>query len=615
MTQNSKSKKKKPVFSTLSNSIWTMKMLCKYAPASFFLTLVLLPVNVGLQFLDIYLPSRVVNEVSTGQNIRSAIINIGFIMLLILIGNLLKQILGTITSAQNGIYLMKLTNTIKSKMGRMFYQTYEKKDIRDLGQRAVIATQMWNGEQPLSDMVSQSFRIVENVLGYILFGTVISFVSPWLILLLTLAPIVNWLAVRAYNRWEYTQRDKTTALSQRLNYVCDLPSDFTIAKDIRIYSLASWLRECYRDLSREQTAWDNKNIRRIFASRIADLFVILLRDGGAYAVLISLVLKGTITVDKFILYFMAVASFASWVGGIIQCWNKIHQSSLRVCDYREYTEYPEEDGSGTARVEDFLEEAPEITFDHVSYRYEDATEDTLHSLSFTIHKGEKLALVGLNGAGKTILVKLLCGLYTPTQGEIRINRTPLSEFHREDYYRLISPVFQDIHAAFFSLAETISGKGLPDTDIEKAVRCAKQAGLGEKLDSLPNGIRTMLDKQVNPEGTELSGGELQKLMLARALYRDAPLLVLDEPTAALDPIAESRIYTEYNNMTKNKTSLFISHRLASTSFCDRILLLKEGRIVEEGTHAELLEEGGEYRKMFDIQSCWYREDGKGRVTV
>ena len=291
----------------------------------------------------------------------------------------------------------------------------------------------------------------------------------------------------------------------------------------------------------------------------------------------------------------------------------MHTASLNVCDFREYMDLPEQDGTKEANVQEHLKTAPEITFDHVSFRYDGAKEDTLQDIHFTIRSGEKVALVGLNGAGKTTLVKLLCGLYLPTKGDIQINGISVRKFSRNDYYRLLSPVFQDVQTAFFSLAETVCSQIGTCEDSAKAEHCLRLAGLGKKLDSLPEGIHTKLDKQINENGIELSGGELQKLLLARALYKDAPILVLDEPTAALDPIAENEIYLQYHQMTKTKTSLFISHRLASTQFCDRILYLQNGKIAEEGTHAELISFGGEYSKLYEMQSCWYRKDYKGGI--
>lgn len=604
-------KKKKPTHSVFSNFAWSLKMLLKYSKAAFFITALFIPINIGLRYLEIYLPSLVVSEITNGQTLTHSLLSIGIVMLLIMLGNIIVQALGHIRNSTLGIYRYKMTALVTRKQLSMFYQTYEQKKVRDLANRASNATQMWDGVQPLTDIVYNGFGMLENLLGYILFGSVISFASPWLVPMLTVAPIVNILSVKAYNKWEYAHRSKMTDLNQKLGHVEELPDDFAAAKDIRIYSMASWLRECYRDLSDQRSKWDRNVVKKSFLSRIADLVVILIRDGGAYALLIHMFYSGKIGIDEFVLYFAAISSFASWVGGIISCWNKANTVSLKLCDFRDFVDYPEYDGSGIAKATDHMNTVPEIEFKNVSFRYDGAEQDTIHDLSLKIKSGEKLALVGLNGAGKTTLVKLLCGLYRPTSGEIFFNGIPLSDFKREDYYKLISPVFQEIRTAFFSLAETVSGKSTAETDLEKAETCMRQAGLGAKIDALPDGIHTKLNKKVHENGTELSGGEAQKLMLARALYKDAPLLILDEPTAALDPIAESKIYTEFNVMAKSKTSLFISHRLASTSFCDRIVLLENGNITEEGTHQELMAANGTYKGLFDIQSCWYKEDMEG----
>ncbi|MBR4896013.1 MAG: ABC transporter ATP-binding protein [Clostridia bacterium] len=450
--------------------------------------------------------------------------------------------------------------------------------------------------------------MTENVIGYLLFGTVISFASPWLVPILTVSPVANWLAGRAYNRWDHAHRKKLSDLETKQACVRKLPDDFKSAKDIRIYSMAGWIRETYLDLTGQLAAENRKRVGRSFLSRIADLFVILLRDGGAYALLISMFLRGEIDAAQFVLYFAAVSSFASWIGGIVSAWNQMHASSLSICFLRDYLDLPEKDGSGEASG--LTGSAPEIVFNHVSFRYDGAEDFTIRDLSFTMKSGEKLALVGLNGAGKTTLVKLLCGLYHPTSGEIRINGIPQSKFRRRDYYKLIAPVFQDVRTAFYSLAETVSCTDGEHTDRQKAENALKRAGLWEKIEALPDGMDTKLDKKVNKNGTELSGGEAQKLMLARALCKDAPILVLDEPTAALDPIAEARLYGEYGRMTAGKTSLFVSHRLATTAFCDRVILLEDGRIAEEGTHAELIALEGKYKELYEIQSQWYRENGK-----
>lgn len=603
-----KEPKKKPYKSLFSNTIWSFKRQLKYAPSSFILLVFCVPLNVAMSYAGIYLPSLVVSEVTNGNAIENAVLRVGALIVAMLVGKTLIDVFNRLSGSRIGIYRYKVTSELNRKSLGCYYQIFESKKMRDLLDRASRTTQMWDGVQPLTDLPKKSLNLIEAVIHYILFGTVLTFVSPWLVPILTIAPLVNWLFAKAYRKWEYNHREEQSDIDGKRGYLLSKTSDFSFAKDIRIYGMADWLKDMYKKLSAEKRAWENKGIFRSFISGLADLVVILIRDGAAYALLIAMALDGEITVDKFVLYFAAISSFASFIGNIVGNWNAMHTVSLQICDLREYLDITEEDGTGEAKVDDMLRKSPEITFVHVSFRYEGAEADTLHDISFTIRSGEKIALVGLNGAGKTTLVKLLCGLYKPTEGEIYVGGMPINKFFRKDYYRLFAPVFQDVNTAFFSLAETVSAKSEAETDYARAEECMRRAGLGEKLDALPNGICTKLDKQVNADGIELSGGEMQKLMLARALYKDAPILVLDEPTAALDPIAESNIYTEYQRMSEGKSSLFISHRLASTRFCDRIFYLENGKIAEEGTHAQLVRAGGKYSNLFEMQSCWYRDD-------
>lgn len=259
-------------------------------------------------------------------------------------------------------------------------------------------------------------------------------------------------------------------------------------------------------------------------------------------------------------------------------------------------------------MEPHLHAPCEIEFDHVSYRYVGSEKDVIKDLCFHIEKGERIALVGMNGAGKTTCVKLLCELIEPTQGRILINGIPSIEYDRREYYKLFSTVFQEINPFPASIRENITGRIKGEEDTERVKKCLSLAGLWTRVEELPQKLDTLLVKELDERAVNLSGGEQQRLLLARALYKEAPVLVLDEPTAALDPISESNIYQKYFELTKNNTSIFISHRLASTRFCDRILFLEGGQIVESGTHEQLLALGGKYAEAFNVQSRYYQEN-------
>lgn len=443
-----------------------------------------------------------------------------------------------------------------------------------------------------------------NVLGFILYLFLIASLDPVVILITLVSSIAGYGASRHINGWEYRHREQEAACSQQFFHIASLSQDIRAAKDIRIFGMKPWLDDLGNAALRAYHHFIHRAQRVYLGADVIDILLTLLRNGVAYAYLISLTLRQGLSAAQFLLYFSAIGGFTTWVTGILSTASELHRHSLDLSALRECLTWPEpfafEEGAPLPAAQRY-----ELQLVHVTFRYPEAAADTIHDLTLTIRPGEKLALVGLNGAGKTTLVKLLCGFLDPTSGCVLLNGQDIRQYNRREYYRLFSAVFQDFSLLAATLGENVAQS---DTyDRAKAESCISLAGLAGKLRELPLGLDTHLGKEVYEDAVELSGGQLQRLMLARAIYKDGPILVLDEPTAALDPLAESDIYSRYHELSRNKTSLFISHRLASTRFCDRILLLKNGIIAEEGTHEALLRRGGEYARLFEVQSRYYQE--------
>ena len=449
--------------------------------------------------------------------------------------------------------------------------------------------------------------LVTNILGFVIYVSMLSAVEPVLILVILATTGVSYFIINRANGYRYHHREEEAEYVVRMDYLSRTGSQLSSAKDIRIFGLRPWLDELYQKGRAAYVAFHSKAQGIYLWGRIADLVLAFLRNGIAYLYLIALVLENNLPVAEFLLLFTAVSGFSEWITGILGGFSSLYKQSLDISVIRECLEYPEvfrfEDGEPLKPEGD---KPYELRMEDVSFRYPGAEKDTLSHIDLTLHPGEKLAVVGLNGAGKTTLIKLLCGFLDPTQGRVLLDGKDIRDYNRRDYYRMFSAVFQ----SFSLLPGTIAANVAQTEDnisMEKVRACIEKAGLKEKVESLSQGCETLLNREVYEGAILLSGGETQRLMLARALYKDAPFVILDEPTAALDPIAESDMYQKYNQMTQGKSSVYISHRLASTRFCDRIILIDEGRIAEEGTHEALLKAGGKYAGLYGVQSKYYQE--------
>ncbi len=465
------------------------------------------------------------------------------------------------------------------------------------------------------NMASYYINLVEflkSILGLILFSTVIVLLNPIVILVLLVTYLIDGIVSIRTQKWEIRAKEERAVVNRRLGYVLDDISNSLMAKDIKIYKMKNWINANTSKYINESRQLEQRVQRKFTSRKLMEVVLIFARNGGAYLYLIWKMFHSDMTIGDFTLYFGAITGFGQWLSQIVDRIRSLSNANYRVDDYRYLAEMKDhmrrEGGAAIPNVK-----APcELRFEDVSFQYEGSEHVTLNHINLTIHKGEKLAVVGNNGAGKTTLIKLACGLLEPTSGRILFNGIDIREFNRDDYYELISVSFQNVCLLPMSIAMNIGcGKSGIDNEAshyEKINNAITLSGLKEKIVSLPNGVATELVPSVVEGGINLSGGEAQKLMLARAIYKEAPLIILDEPTAALDPIAEQEMYLKYNDLTTDRTAIYISHRLSSTRFCDRIILLDHGTIAETGSHEELMKLSGKYKKLFEIQSQYYIND-------
>lgn len=599
----------KPKYNLWQNTGFMLRTSRKYAKSVFPLCIVLALLSAGKSVAELLIAPAILNKIELSASLGSVVFTIAaFALVLMLLSGLRSYVdtnalFGRIAVRSQGIYL-----SISRKYAKTSYPNLLNTDFLALGEKASAACA---GNSESSEAIWTTLTdLMTSCIGFIVYLALLTNLNLWLAALVAATTAVSYFASKRINEWGYLHRSEELELTKRIEYANKTATSREFAKDIRMFGLRGWLEDLWGSTMRLYSAFCAKRERKYIWANIIDIVLTFLRNGIAYAFLIGITVKNGLPASQFLLYFAALSGFAQWVVEILDKLSVMHKQSLDISTIREFLDWDEPfDLNGGERIAFEPNKQYEIRLDDVSFRYPKADKDTLSHINLTVHPGEKLAIVGLNGAGKTTLVKLVCGFLDPTEGRILLNGEDIRKFNRNDYYALFSAVFQEFSVLDVTVKENVA-QCVDGIDETRVWQCIDKAGLTEKIRSLPKGIETHLGRRVFKDGVEFSGGQTQRLMLARALYKNAPILVLDEPTAALDPIAENDIYQKYNDMTHGRTSFFISHRLASTRFCDRIIFVDGGKIAEEGTHDELLKNGGGYAYLFEVQSKYYRSDNQ-----
>ncbi len=597
----SKTKKKK--HSIFSNMFYIFKTITKWDKSIVPISLLQSPLIILMELIVAYfvtiLTWCIENEKGISSIVLAALGLAAFSVLTSFISNRLNE---KILVKKNEIN-RRFDLLLGEKIMDMDFEIAEGPTGRDKYQKAKNAL----GSEGVYGFATMFSTLFTNVIGIFTFGAITASLNPWLILVLTGAQLLGLLSTLVENHLINKTKDPIAAVDRKLNYITKTSRDFAIAKDIRLFHLRDYLRQMSEYFVGERKFWTNKMYFYYFISDTLRLILNVGIEIGIFGYIAYEAINGEMSKTALVLYAVSVTDFTSWVEYIGETLSNIIPKNMLINDLREFLDINNsmENKNGKSTP---LESPYTIEIENLSFTYPETDKVILNNINLTINAGERLALVGVNGAGKTTLVKLLCGLYRPTSGSIKINGTDISDINRDKYYESVSAVFQEARIMPCSILENISMLPAAESDIEKFNFCIRQAGIYEKIQKLPEKENTLLVKNVNDNAVELSGGELQRLLLARAIYKDAPTLILDEPTAALDPIAENEIYLKYSEISKNKTSIYISHRLSSTRFCDRIVLLDDTQIAEQGTHEELMAHSGKYAEMFKIQSKYYEKE-------
>ncbi len=595
--------------SLLQNIRRVNRTLFRTYPETVWVTPIYILCRVLLPFLTAVIPSVAISAITKGD-VRSFLVSISVILFLELVTYIVLDLSN----------MLLMNRRVYTRL-RIFFLDYVRKslatDYANLepskcqaeftrGAKAVVGNQ-YGPEQ----LMGQSVHFLVQLLGVLTFGGAVICLD-YRIMLILLFTFVLDLVLRGYAvRYDNEHRMILSEIHRKQEYLEQGSLTLAAGKDVRVYQMEGWFHQITEKLLADAMQYLKKSGLRWYIPSLGNQVCVAAQEIVTYLVLVAMVLSGEISVAEFTLQLGIVRGFSQWIDGVSVSYGALQKANGEMNDYLRVLKKTDSREAGEAEVPK-ISGAPEIEFRDVCFRYPMEEADTLSHVSFHIKAGEKIALVGNNGAGKTTLVKLLCGLYKPTSGKIYINGTDITTYKTAEYQKLISVVFQDVSLLSFTVEMNVAGVYEEQADEERVRNVLQQVGLGDKIEKLPHGIKTYITQDLDEEGIQFSGGETQRLLLARAMYRNGPIMILDEPTSALDPIAESNLYQEYNRLTKEKTSLFISHRLASTKFCDRIVLLDKGQIAEVGTHEELMEKQGIYKELFDIQSHYYKD---GEVVI
>lgn len=585
-----------------SNLKYMLKNWIAWDKKSLIYFFIRVPALVFQPIITAYIPKAMIDCITEGVTVGRLTLVVGLLSVLLVLTTWFAPFMQELLNGSARIIRMRYAVLAFRKNLYTDYKNIESPHGREKNKRAMeFYRSYYSGS---SDFLDSCNQFCVCIVGIITSLALIYKINMIMILIILSTCVCEFFLLKFLNKKEKKTKNERSKIFVRFDYYYNLRRDFSAAKDIRLYGFTDYFMLAVAKIIYELEAVNQKFARQNIKVGGTRALLNLLRELVAYVYLTYLVCSSRLSVSDFIFYFGIITGFSNWIMNAVYQYSNLERCCNDCAAFREFAESTDENDN---KPDIDFKGIESIEFQNVSFKYQSAEKSTINNMSFKVNKGENIAIVGENGAGKTTAVKLLCGLYYPTSGKILINGKSNRDFSGNSYFNLFSAVFQDYYFMPMTIAENICATS--NYDKQKLFAAFEKAGISDKINTLPDKEKSYMIKDVYKNAVDFSGGEKQKLLLAKAIYKNAPVLILDEPTAALDPIAENELYLKYNEITSNKISFFISHRLSSTRFCDRILFIKDGRIAESGTHEELMALKGSYYRMYQIQSYYYKENG------
>lgn len=584
------------------NYIWCIEDGKKYIFLKSFVSILTAVLPLALVFM----PGLIINELSGKQRIDLLLIYIGVTAGIPFIQSVIISSLNVYLNSLRYNFVVKVKATFISHCADMDFESMENPNIQILKERATETT------SDSLDTFEYLSGFVSAVISVIMCASVISILNPLILVLVIIVVVINYFNSKWLNQKNHSINNEIGKYNRYGWPIMNYLSDLKYAKEIRLYNLKDYFIKLYSDKRFEVNKLGIKNSIYQRNSNIIGGIASLLQTTVLYGYFVYQVMKNELAVGNMTIYMGTILQFTNSLANVTRQYLKLSMLSLKVQELIEFMQIPLKNFNTGNKMPTFSTNSV-IEFKNVSFKYPGSKRYALRNINITIRSNEKLCIVGANGSGKSTFVKLLTRLYMPSEGEILLNGININEYDYLQYNKLFSPVFQDFALYNISISENIVMADRYDS--ERLTSAVKQSGLSSVVNNNRHGYDTIVYKWYDEEGIEPSGGEGQRIAMARALYHGKSIYILDEPTSALDPNAEYEMYTQFNNMITGKAAVLITHRLSAVKLADKVAVFNDGQVVEYGTHKELYFKGGIYTEMFDKQAQFYRDNPTESTSV